>query len=132
MQRPDTADLSTYPVHMGLVVSDGVQEGGLNAENRLEHVCEVSWYRPHMTNKRGQVGDYLPKQRWSNCWVKKWECDPNYPTSEKISVNSVLWSFSPRRTKKIGLVAIPKSHALRAQDNLRRCLEVEARNANVV
>jgi hypothetical protein len=132
LQRPDTDDLSTYPVHMGLVVSDGVEEGSLNAENKLEHVCEVKWYRPHMTKKRGQVGEYSPKQRWSNCWVKKWEYDPDYAHSEKISVNSVLWSFSPRRTKKLGLVAIPNSHALRAQDNLRRCLEVEAANASVM
>jgi hypothetical protein len=128
LQRPDTEDLSTYPVHLGIVVSEGVVEGGLNNENRVEHVCDVKWYRPHLPKKRGQVMEYSLKERWLNCWDKKWERDLSFPNSERISVNSVLWCFNGRRGKTNGLVSIPKAHARKAQDNLRRCIEADATN----
>lgn len=46
-QRPDTMDLETYPIYLGYVVSE-VEEGEVNAENKVEHVCDVKWYRPYM------------------------------------------------------------------------------------
>ncbi|CAM6127292.1 unnamed protein product [Calypogeia fissa] len=69
--RPDDADLNTYPVHMGLVVTD-VQEGGLNEENEVEHMCDIEWYRPVMPEKH-YGSDWSIADRWLDCWNKKWE-----------------------------------------------------------
>lgn len=120
LQRPATEDIENYPVHLGRVVSD-VEEGELNDENKLEHVCLVEWYRPHMG--KSEVGQ---RERWKNCWNKKWERDDRgYPQPERISVNSVLWCYKSRNTKT-GLVSIPKPVIAKAQDNLERCKHAEA------
>lgn len=125
LQRPDTMDLETYPIYLGCVVSE-VEEGEVNAENKLEHVCGVKWYRPYMKKNRGQLQDCNDNIRWQDCWTKKWERDPGYPNTEQISVNTVLWSYKPRKTALTGYVTIPKNHANKAKDNLARCLAVEA------
>src|SRR5450759_2783711 len=123
--RPDIKDMVIYPVFLGKVVSE-VQEGQLNDDKLLEHVCFVEWYRPFISEKkRGETEECSIKSRWENCWEKKWELDPGYPRREKISVNTVLWSYQPKKLARSGLVTITKRHALKAKNNLSRCLEAE-------
>lgn len=117
LQRPDTNDLKTYPVHMGQVVSD-VREGGLNVEKKVQHVCDVAWFRPIMSDTR----IWSPKERWSNCWIKKWEVDPNQQVSIE-PISSILWSFKGRKGAKS--ITIGKANANKAQDNLERCTQRE-------
>lgn len=125
LQRPHEMDMDTYPVYMGFVVSD-VEEGELNAENKREHVCFVKWYRPLMPKNRRR--EYSEKERWENCWNKKWERDlVGYKDAEKISVNSVIWSFKPRKNSQVtGYITIPKKDVLKAQDCLARSCEADA------
>lgn len=126
--RPDTNDLEVYPIYLGKVISE-VEEGEVNDNDQLEHVCSVEWYRPYIQRKRGQP-ECEPRQRWLDCWNQQWERDPGY-CSEVICVNTVLWSFKARTTAKSGLVRIAKSHAMKAKDNMSRCLENEAISTSV-
>ena len=114
-----------YHVFLGKVVSE-VQEGELNDDKLLEHVCFVEWYRPFVpAKKRGKSGACSTQSRWENCWEKKWERDPGYPKRERITVNSVLWSYRQKTFPRSGLVTITKAHAAKARNNLSRCLQAE-------
>ena len=109
-----------YPVFLRTVVTE-VKEGEVNDENLLEHECFVEWYRPFVSNKkRGGSGVCSIKCRWQNCWEKKWERDPGYLGTEKVIVNTILWSYKPRKqSPRSGLVKIPVDHARKAKDNFQ-------------
>ena len=127
--RPATEDLPFYPVWMGKVVSN-VYEGDVNEEGNVEHMCKVQWYRPYMEKKRGQP-ECSRQDRWRDCWSKKWEKDSGYDI-EAQSINTVLWSFKPRRTPNSYFVTISKTNKEKALDNLQRCIETDLRSCHDV
>ncbi|CAM6123717.1 unnamed protein product [Calypogeia fissa] len=119
--RPHEIDMDTYPIHMGQVVTE-VEEGLINEDGKVEHVCSIEWWRPFLPQIRGTKG-IGRKECFKDCWDKRWERCLEFPDTESISVKSVLFSFKATPTKNGGLVRTAEKNVEKAQDNLARCLE---------